>query len=354
MRPVVRIQKESRRMKAETRIAVVVATLMGGVAWAGSESTNSTQEQLRLEVGLSDGSRLIGTPRIDAVPIQTPYAKMTIPLKQILTVGMGDDHETASVDLQNGDKLKGLISLAPIELVTLFGPVKVGIEHIRRIDVGLAGVGLSNILARGLFLYYPFDKDEGNRVPDASGNGHDGKAKGSRWTSDGKVGGAFAFGGSDYVEMGFQPAGTEITLAAWIKPANTGPGFFLGTHYGESSLWMLTVEGPYGPPKQCARIGYNTGTEGEALFGTSNVQDGQWHHVVATIDSKGAKLYVDGVLENQNSVPGNWKGANAAIGRSLTGSPGFYSGLVDEVMIFLRPLAAAEIKQIYNAQKRGR
>ena len=37
---------------------------------------------------------------------------------------------------------------------------------------------------------------------------------------------------------------------------------------------------------------------------------------------------------------------------TLTGSPGFYSGLMDEVMIFHRPLSATEIKRIYDAQKR--
>lgn len=335
-------------------LAAVAVMVLGVVSPAVAENTNPPPQQVSLELELVDGSRLVGLPKMDSLPIRTDYAKMDIPLKQILSVEMDDDHETASVKMQNGDKLKGVISLGPIELVTLFGPVKVGIEHIRRMDVSMTGEGLSSIMARGLFLYYPFDKDEGGRVTDASGNGHHGKTQGSRWTAEGKVGGAFEFGGSDYVEMGYQPAGTEITLAAWIKPANTGVGFFLGTHFSESSLWMLTVEGPYGPPKQCARIGYNTGTDGESLHGTSNVQDGRWHHVAATIDSKGAKIYIDGVLENKNSVPGNWKGANAAIGRSLTGSPGFYSGLVDEVMIFQRPLSAGEIKQIYDAQKRGR
>ena len=339
-------------MKSKTGIVTVLAAMaLVGTASAGPESTNQTPEQLRLALDLADGSRIIGVPKAEFIPVQTSYAKMDIALKQISTVKMGDDHETASLDLRNGDKLKGVITLAPIELVTVFGNVKVAVEHIRNMDVMMTGEGVASVLARGLFLHYSFGKDEGDRIADVSGNGHDGRVRGSKWTSAGKVGGAFAFSGSDYVEIGYQPAGTEITLAAWIKPANTGVGFFLGTHYSESSLWMLTVEGPYGPPKQCARIGYNTGTDGEALFGTSNVQDGQWHHVAATIDAKGAKLYVDGVLENQNAVPGNWKGANAAIGRSLTGSPGFYSGLVDEVMIFHRPLTAAEIKQIYDAQK---
>ena len=341
-------------MKTKTRVLILAALAFAGTVSAGPEGTNQPPEQIRLALDLVDGSRVIGVPKAESLPVQTSYAKMDIALKQVSTVKMGDDHETASIDLRNGDKLKGVVTLGPIELATVFGSVQVAVEHIRNMEVVLSGEGLAGILARGLFLYYPFDKDEGDRVTDASGKGHDGKARGSRWTSEGKVGGAFAFGGSDHVEMGYQPAGTEITLAAWIQPANTGVGFFLGTHYSESSLWMLTVEGAGGTPKQCARIGYNTGTDGEALFGTSNVQDRRWHHIAATIDAKGAKLYVDGVLENQNSVPGNWKGANAAIGRSLTGSPGFYSGLVDEVMIFHRPLSAVEIKQIYDTQKQGK
>jgi hypothetical protein len=335
----------------KTAVTTLVALLLGGWAWAGVEDTNHPPTVLRLELDLVDGSHVVGIPKIESVPVQTSYAKVDIPLKQIASVKMADDHETASIDFANGDKLKGVITLKPLELTTVFGPAKINIEHVREIVVS-SGEGLSSILARGLYLYYAFDKDDGNKIVDKSGNGHDGTVNGAVWTPDGKVGGACRFRGSDFVHMGHQPAGTELTLSAWVKPANTGLGFFLGTHFSETSLWMLTVEGPYGPPRQCARIGYNTGSAGESLFGTSNVQDGQWHHIAATIDSKGAKLYVDGVLENQNDVPGRWQGGNAAIGRSLTGNPGFYSGLVDEVMIFHRPLSAAEIKQIYNTQKR--
>jgi hypothetical protein len=92
-------------------------------------------------------------PKIESVPVHTSYAKMDIALKQISTVKMGDDHETASIDLRNGDKLKGVVSLAPIELLTIFGPVKVGIEHVRRIDVVVSGGGLPIALAVGLSVF---------------------------------------------------------------------------------------------------------------------------------------------------------------------------------------------------------
>ncbi len=332
-------------------IAVLFTFTLGGCVCAGLDNTNKAPTPIRLEIALIDGSRIIGVPIIESASIQTPYAKINLPLDQVLTIKIEADHETASIDLRNGDKLKGAIQLEPVKLETLFGNVSIRVEQIKKVDVVVSGAGISDTLSHGLVLYYSFDKDDGDRVADASGNGHDGIVKGAKWTPTGIAGGAYSFGGSDYISIGYQPAGTQLTLSAWIKTSSPEGSYFFGTHYTETSLWLLTVEGSGGFPKQCARIAYNTGSGGESLFGTSNVQDGQWHHVAATIDSSGAKLYVDGVLENQNSVPGRWTGGNAAIGRSLTGYPGYYSGLADEVMIFNRPLSASEIKQIYDTQK---
>jgi hypothetical protein len=105
---------------------------LGGWAWAGLDNTN---QPLRLELELVDGSRIIGTPGINAVPLQTTYAKMDIPLKQILTLRIDANHETASLDLQNGDKLNGIVNLEPIGLETVFGKVTVGIECIKELRV---------------------------------------------------------------------------------------------------------------------------------------------------------------------------------------------------------------------------
>jgi hypothetical protein len=113
-------------------MAVFAATVLVGTAWAGEDKPEA---QVRLELDLVDGSHIIGVPSIDSVPVQTSYAKMDIPLKQLISIKMGDDHETASVDLRNGDKLKGVISIGPIKLATVFGKIAIGIEHIRQIDV---------------------------------------------------------------------------------------------------------------------------------------------------------------------------------------------------------------------------
>ncbi len=113
-------------MKTKTGIAFIVALCLSGSAWSGQDNTNQAPQELRLELNLIDGSRIIGVPTIESVPIHTSYAKMVVPLKQVLVIKVDENHETASLDLRNGDKLKGVINMAPIKLETLFGKVSVG------------------------------------------------------------------------------------------------------------------------------------------------------------------------------------------------------------------------------------
>jgi hypothetical protein len=87
-------------------------------------------EPLRLAIGLVDGSHIIGVPSITSVPLQTSYARMDVPMEKIASSEIGDDHETASFELNNGDKLTGVSDIRPIELQTIFGNVRVGIDHI--------------------------------------------------------------------------------------------------------------------------------------------------------------------------------------------------------------------------------
>ena len=142
---------------------------------------------LQLSMDLSDGSRVIGTPAIDSVPLETSYAKMNVPLKQILTLQIGEDHETVNLELRNGDKLKGVITLAPIKLTTIFGQVSINLALAKNISVYPTGQGaLPAAIQNGLVLYCAFDKDEGEKVTDASGQGHDGTTRGVTWTPNGK------------------------------------------------------------------------------------------------------------------------------------------------------------------------
>jgi len=183
-------------VKTETLTVTLAALLLGGWAWAGNEDTNPPPQTLRAELDLTDGSHIIGIPKIESVPVQTSYARMDIPLRQILSMKMDDDHETASLVLSNGDKLKGVVALKPLDLTTVFGPVKVNIEHLRTIIVS-SGEGMPAILARSLVLHYSFDRDEGVVVTDQSPKKNNGSIRGAQFATKGKSGGGMQFDGAN-------------------------------------------------------------------------------------------------------------------------------------------------------------
>jgi len=133
--------------------AAFAAALFGGAVWA---ETDAEFQPLGLELDLVDGSRVIGVPVIETLPMQTSYARMEIPLNQIRTVRIGADHEAASLTLQNGDTLSGVISLKPIRLTTIFGAVKIGVEHIREFRVVPAGTTAAR---KGLVLWNRLDSE---------------------------------------------------------------------------------------------------------------------------------------------------------------------------------------------------
>jgi hypothetical protein len=98
------------------------------------------------------------------------------------------------------------------------------------------------------------------------------------------------------------------------------------------------------------KVGYYQSATGEA-----NVNDGQWHCVVAVYKPIGKvarkSLYLDGRLEAENeaAMPRErtkypvWIGANGErAGRE-------FSGLIDEVAIFSRELSAKEVETMFQA-----
>jgi len=95
---------------------------------------------------------------------------------------------------------------------------------------------------------------------------------------------------------------------------------------------------------------------GITLDSSTNVNDNNLHHLVASYDGSNMKIYVDGSLENSGSgytglLPSNedpvW------IGRHFLPSEtsNFFNGEIDKVMLYNRALSDGEVLSIYNTQK---
>jgi hypothetical protein len=86
------------------------------------------------------------------------------------------------------------------------------------------------------------------------------------------------------------------------------------------------------------------------LVGSTNVFDGQWHHIVAVYDGSQKTLYVDGVVDAQapSSETISTNDRDVRLGYNSEYTSGQYDGLLDDVRIFSQPLSPTQVTQILS------
>jgi hypothetical protein len=373
---------------AAIRMVALLALALGGSAWGGPDNTKEAPQQLRLKLDLVDGSHIIGTPNVDSVPVETPYAKMKLPFSQIVGMKIGEDHETVSFDLLNGDTIKGVINLGPIPLETAFGKVTVRIEHIRKLRLlpgGLDGAGTKD----GLIAWYNFNDGTAN---DASENKCNGILRGAKPAPDrsNRPDCAMSFDGkSAWIEVpssGVYDALTEITIAAWVCPVDDqrhgrSSHFFItkqpsgsltqdhsptsSNHGGQFDLNLQVNEGLW-HVYVCSQVAPYMCSEGHT-FPLKSLKSSQWHHLAVTIsrEDNRVRVYLDGqktgdliyteqtqtghILSQPTTEPlriGKRKDADFD-----PGSNNYFNGRLDDIRIYNRVLSDDEIKIVCGIRK---
>ena len=201
----------------------------------------------------------------------------------------------------------------------------------------------------GMVSWWPAD---GN-ANDIKGSNNGALQNGATF-APGMVGKAFSFDGiDDYLQTpdtGLPFGNAARTLDFWMQPGFDARVPVIYGNFAPSDAFYVLINGSN------ACIGqWGGGPPGEPC-GSTDVTDGNWHHVAMTYDgASSVLLYVDGVLEaSVTKIYATTQTGKLYMGSTVEGSQEYYAGLVDEVEIFNRALSQTEIQAIYNAGSAGK
>jgi hypothetical protein len=202
--------------------------------------------------------------------------------------------------------------------------------------------------------HWPMDATSGTNAVDLSGTGNHGRVANATWNAGGRVGGCLLFNGANSLVQITNPLANDFSIAFWVRTTQTGgtPQWYHGRGLVEGDA--PGVGNDFGTALVGNKFGFGVGNPDATIVSTSAINDGQWHHCVATREfaTGTLKVYVDGNLQ-----------ATGLGGRnSLTTSPrllfgavssggGYFSGSLDDVKLFRRTLSDTEVAALSQAQQ---
>ncbi len=146
----------------------------------------------------------------------------------------------------------------------------------------------------------------------------------------------------------------ELSFGAWVKTSYSGSNSLTLLSKGDfeisgtTSKYSLALSSSGYPVAYYKNLSYSLG-------GTTNIRDGNWHHVFSTISSQNNswKLYVDGAMVATSGVTAAASTdttGNLDIGALVYygGSGSFMLGQIDDARIYNYALSEQQVKLIYN------
>ena len=185
--------------------------------------------------------------------------------------------------------------------------------------------------------------------------------------ASGMVGQAFSFNGSNQcvqVPHATSLVASNYTIETWVKPLAQvsdaiNQDLIFGQSFGHCQLVART--GSSG-----VRLAFSFGTSHTSFYeatGTSEIPIGQFSHLAGTWDGTTLRLYINGVLNAQNTPHASPVDSGCSFYLGGFYSPTddscgyvgqFFNGLIDEASYYNRALSSAEVQFIYSAGGAGK
>jgi len=207
--------------------------------------------------------------------------------------------------------------------------------------------------------YWKFDVN--GSALDSSGNGNNGTVSGPVFTTDGKFGGAYIFDGyGDYIQAAYSPSLNitgNMTISLWAKiNKNISLVFVNKPTYHQQYAFGVEADGKLSMNWRAPDV-----QAGSADTPLPSSYIGAWHMYSVVVNCSGAvngimTFYIDGIANGSRSFNVNqcigavssYTTGALRIGMRSTDQSNNFTGSMDEVRIYNRPLSAAEIQDIYT------
>jgi hypothetical protein len=211
------------------------------------------------------------------------------------------------------------------------------------------------VLADHPIAYYRFEETSGTTAHDTSGNSNDGTYVNGvvlNQPSAPQLGHAGKFDGIAAFVNTARTVSTDFTLELWI---NTTATSLTGSeaYEGNGLLWSDVggAANDFVVAMLNNGLAFDTGNPDVNLTSADAINDGRWHHLVATrTQGANVEIFVDGVSRGTATTNDNPLDGNPVInigGNTLDSR--YFSGLVDEVAYYPTVLSAERIKAHFVA-----
>lgn len=204
-----------------------------------------------------------------------------------------------------------------------------------------------------LVAYWSLDEGAGLVANDVSGNGYTGDLEAGMVAGDwvaGIAGTCLDFDGSEYVNCGTitNPTTGDFSVGAWVKTSDTGALKMIVSNKDADGNAMYDLRANVSNHAHFTT--WNAANNSTGVEGTSDICDGNWHHVMGVRYGTLHQIYVDGVLENTtDSTVRDTTGADRCV-IGMYGDLASYgvTGQIDEVRVYSTVITAKEVSALYK------
>jgi hypothetical protein len=221
-----------------------------------------------------------------------------------------------------------------------------GLDHLRQLEAVDLSVQDGIVTNGPPVAQYAFEND----VLDMTGN-NNGTNHGATFTVGAIGANAAQFNGT-YIEIP-KSISADFSIAMWVRTTDTGidSPWYAGKGLVDGSTGKDAAD--FGTALNAGKFSLGIGNPDTTLTSTVPINDGNWHHVVATRDAKtGAmRIFVDGAANAKKTGPTGVRDAmpNLHIGGIQSGaSAGFFNGAIDQVQIYDYVLTPEQVAYLYD------